>query len=178
MWFFGIALVVPGSLKIRFSDVSGLWVSSIQIFATQWYRCKGRVANLDRTTSVPYICPPLWIDIRPIVIWYLLWYTLRGRILRPQTIIFLLCLLFNLDIRALIFASTKNLESGPRFSRILTYLIVVDRHRDTDEFTFTSTNLSKIKENKEQVLSADVPIRKLLQSCKLFENLLQSYCVF
>ena len=47
---------------------------------------------------------------------YSLWYLLRGRILRPRTIIFLLCLLFDLDIRALIFSLTTNLKVGPRFA--------------------------------------------------------------
>ena len=42
-------------------------------------------------------------DIRPKIIRY----SLRGRILRPQTFIFLLCLLFDLDIRALLFDSTQ-----------------------------------------------------------------------
>ena len=39
-------------------------------------------------------------------------------ILWPRSIIFLLCLLFDLVIRALIFASTSNLQSGPRFAEI------------------------------------------------------------
>ena len=37
---------------------------------------------------------------------------------RPQTINFLTRLLFELDIRAMVFASTTNLKSGPQFARI------------------------------------------------------------
>ena len=35
---------------------------------------------------------------------------------RPRANIFLLCLLFHLDIKALIIASTANLEAGLRFA--------------------------------------------------------------
>ena len=51
-------------------------------------------------------------------IWYWLWYSLWGWILRPWIITFLICLLFNLGYRGLLFASTMNLEAGPRLARI------------------------------------------------------------
>ena len=57
-------------------------------------------------------------DICPTIIQNLLQYWLRGRILRPKIIIFLLRLLFDLDITALILASRTILESGPRFAGI------------------------------------------------------------
>ena len=45
-------------------------------------------------------------------------YSLRGQILRPRTINFLLRLLFDLGYIVLRFPSTMNLEAGPRFARI------------------------------------------------------------
>ena len=46
------------------------------------------------------------------------WYSLRGWIIRPRIITFLLRLLFDLGYRCLLFASTTNLEAGPRFAGI------------------------------------------------------------
>ena len=43
---------------------------------------------------------------------------LQGLIIQPRTIHFLLCLLFDLSYRCLLFASATNLELGPRFARI------------------------------------------------------------
>ena len=55
--------------------------------------------------------------IRPNVIRY----SLQDHKLRPQTIIFLLHLLFNLGNKVLLFALTTNLQSGPRFADIWCY---------------------------------------------------------
>ena len=54
------------------------------------------------------------LDIRPNAIQYLL----RGQILQPQTIIFLLHLLFYLGCRGLLLASTTHLEAGSHFAEI------------------------------------------------------------
>ena len=43
---------------------------------------------------------------------------LQGRILRPRTITYLLCLLFDLDTRASVIASNMNLEAGLCFVKI------------------------------------------------------------
>ena len=53
-----------------------------------------------------------------IAIQYSLRYSLQGQILQPQTITYLLCQLFDLYTRALVFASTTNLKAGHRFAKI------------------------------------------------------------
>ena len=55
--------------------------------------------------------------------WYSLQYLLRGWILQPLTIIFVICLLFDLGYRGLWFASRTNLESGTRFAEVCIILI-------------------------------------------------------
>ena len=54
----------------------------------------------------------------PNAIQYLLQYSLRGRILQPQTITLSLHLLFDLDTRDSVFALTTNLEVGSHFAKI------------------------------------------------------------
>ena len=54
-------------------------------------------------------------------------YSLQGGILQPWTITYLLCLLFDLDTRASVFASTTNLEAGPRFAEICNGVIIKDK---------------------------------------------------
>ena len=61
----------------------------------------------------------------PDAIQYLLRYSLRGWILQPRTITYSLCLQFDLDTRASVFASTMNTEAGPRFAEIRHYVIIL-----------------------------------------------------
>ena len=54
----------------------------------------------------------------PNAIQYSLRFVLRGRTSQPPTITYSLCLLFDLDARASVFATTMNLESGPHLAKI------------------------------------------------------------
>ena len=67
---------------------------------------------------------PIFFDIWLNDIQYSLQYSLWGWILRPQTINFLLSLLFDLGYRDLRLASTTNLKVGPHLARILTWVIL------------------------------------------------------
>ena len=52
-------------------------------------------------------------------------YSFCGWILQPRTITYSLCLQFDLDTRASVFASTMNTEAGPRFAEIRHYVIIL-----------------------------------------------------
>ena len=49
---------------------------------------------------------------------HIIWYSLWGWIRRPRTITYLLRLLFDVDVRALVFTLMTNLGSGPGFAKI------------------------------------------------------------
>ena len=93
-----------------------LWIDVIYSNKTNNYRSNNSKMAEDRF-SIFDICfengQILKSNIR-----YLLWYLLWGRMLRPRTTLFLLCLLFNLVILGSCFALTTNLEAGPRFAGI------------------------------------------------------------
>ena len=63
---------------------------------------------------------------------------LRDRILRPRTNTYLLCLLFDLDTRASVFALTANLEAGPRLAEIW-WTVLVDLLLGLTNWAPTST---------------------------------------
>ena len=83
-------------------------------------------------------------NICPNAIRYSLQFSLRFQILRPRSIIFLLCLLFDLGYRGLLFASTMNLEAEPALPEFGRYGFIVRQiNKLVDKINWNSCNLLK-----------------------------------